>query len=138
MGADPARVLARMKRWLAMDAWLYRRRGAGKRPHPSYPCGLEVEGFAEDWAVTTRQVMRDLAAFKQLGQRIEVVRPMREGGPPEYNPFPHRDRAGKLRRRRETIELRTFAHYYAEGVLPLFASNRDEAGQLAAIGAWQG
>jgi hypothetical protein len=49
-----------LRRWMVMDKVL-----AGNR-------GLHVPTFAEEWEVSERQVKRDLAAFRALGQEIEL------------------------------------------------------------------
>lgn len=51
-----------LKRWRAMDREL------------GTIFGLHVKSFARDWKVSTRTVMRDLQAFRELGQQVEFER----------------------------------------------------------------
>ncbi len=64
--------------------------------------GLNVPGFARQWEVSTKTVHRDLAAFKQLGQRM-VHKPTDDGS-----------------------EVRDVCWHYEPGVEPLFLCNLSE------------
>jgi hypothetical protein len=83
-------ALSVLKRWQAMDAELLPGRW-----------GLHVERFARRWQVSTKTVRRDLAAFRELGQRMHLV-------------YTGQETEG---------EVREYVWRYGKGVKPLFVRN---------------
>jgi hypothetical protein len=81
-----------IRKWKAMDA------------ERADPFGLYVAGFARKWKVSTKTVRRDVAALRQLAQRM-VRKPLDEA--PQWEVFDH-------------------FWKYERGVEPLFVSNLSE------------
>jgi len=78
------------ERWVEMDRLLCER-----------GWGLNVERFAEQWSISERQVKRDLAELRKLGQATVLWQPGGSSG-----------------------EIREYCHRYAEGIEPLFTRNK--------------
>lgn len=89
-------TLAVLKRWMAMDAELNEKDGWGFR----------VRHFAEDHKVSVATVNRDLRAFRDLGQEMEL----RYTGP---------ETGG---------DIREYVWRYAKGIRPLFTANDPRLG----------
>ena len=71
----PNSALKILNRWREMDREL------------GSPVGLNVNEFAKRWKVSARTIHRDLAAFREMGQRMNVER----GSDREYRWFSEGD-----------------------------------------------